>query len=487
MSAPRRSSAIPNSEGKLALYTVSTYSFESQTKTNEIRVLDLEHGPVSALLTTDEKTSEPNWLEDDVLYLKGVDNGVTHIIVSDLNMKTYVAGIVLAPVSNVKLKLLEEGKVAIAVTAQTTPDGTLYNPEIVTKKRSTGLVYDSLMVRNWDRYVSPNRNSIWYGLLERSKPHITESKGRWIMSSLTNALEGTHLESPIPTFGSTDHFDVSSTGIAFVAKDPSLNPATNTKANFYYVPVKSFKSAPKSLPQIVEVEGLEGACTSPIFSPDGRAAAFLQMKQNGYESDKNRVIVIPDISKLSSATEALNVDNGKGLWDRSPHALLWSNSGRILYIQAEEQGRGLLFKLEIPATVLQMTKLPEKVTSSGYISNIYPLADDSDCLLISSSTLVDNSLYTIFDPENPPDVRVVSSNSRQGTSFGLSTDQVSEIYFPGATGAYDVHAWVVKPSSFDHNKKYPLAYVIHGGPQGAWGDQWSTRWNVCYPCLDLEY
>lgn len=80
-----------------------------------------------------------------------------------------------------------------------------------------------------------------------------------------------------------------------------------------------------------------------------------------------------------------------------------------------------------------------------------------------------SSLHTTF----------ISSNSRSGSLFGLSRTQVDEIYWAGANTEPEtnVHAWVVKPSNFDPKKTYPLAYLIHGGPQGAWTDSWSTRWN----------
>jgi hypothetical protein len=91
LSAPRRTAAIPNPAGTLALFSVSTYSFESHTKTAEIRVLDLKTGQ-SKVLSNDEKASEPTWLQekDLVLWLKGGDKGETELIladVKDLNKK----------------------------------------------------------------------------------------------------------------------------------------------------------------------------------------------------------------------------------------------------------------------------------------------------------------------------------------------------------------------------------------------------------------
>lgn len=455
---------------------MSTYSFEAHKKTNEIRILDLSNSQ-STLVTNDEKASEPHWLEDDILWLKEGQKGATELIVAnggDLG-RTYTAAVISGPISDVKLKVLDKGKVAVIFSAKATPEGTLYNPENEPKKLSSGLVYDSLMVRHWDEYVTPNRNALWYGLFQRSKPHITESEGRWSLSPLINALKGTQLESPISPFPGTGHYDISSTGLAFVAKDPGLDPAFNTKCDFYFLSISSFTAASSSEPQKVTVEGLEGAASSPVFSPDGRSAAFLKMKKNGYESDKNRVIMIPDINTLSAATEVLKSNDGAGLWDRSPSSFIWSNDGKSLYLAAEEKGKELLFKVEVLATPLDMNKLPQKVTSTGSVSDVQTLGS-SDRLFISSSNLVDNSLYSTIDPDNPSTLKQISSNSRNGTSFGLSPNQVSDIWFPGA-GDYKVHAWVVKPSHFDHSKKYPLAYVIHGGPQGSWNEAWSSRWN----------
>ena len=87
LSAPRRSSAVPNSEGTLALFTVTTYSFETHSKSSEIRVLDLKSGQ-SKVLSNDLGASEPVWLgeEDLILWLKGGEKGTTKLILADAGM-----------------------------------------------------------------------------------------------------------------------------------------------------------------------------------------------------------------------------------------------------------------------------------------------------------------------------------------------------------------------------------------------------------------
>lgn len=97
-------------------------------------------------------------------------------------------------------------------------------------------------------------------------------------------------------------------------------------------------------------------------------------------------------------------------------------------------------------------------------------------LFISSSSLVDSSYYSIVQPVTGQ-TNMFSSSSRNGSSFGLDRKQVTDVYFPGANNSYSVHAWVVHPSNFSPKRTYPLCFLIHGGPQGAWTDSWSTRWN----------
>lgn len=478
LSAPRRSSASPNSAGNLAVYTVSTYSFESHKKTTEIKVLDIATGQ-SNLITNEEKTSEPHWLGygKELLWLQSTEKGATKLVVGSVDEvgKTYVAGVVPGPISDVKLKSLDDEKVAIAVSGKARPNGELYNPEDEPKKFTTGTLYDSLMVRHWDKYVTPNRNAIWHGILHKAKPHITESKGRYALGNLTNILQGSRLESPIPPWGGQDNFDLSAIGVGFVAKDPDLNPATNTKSNFYYVNVDYSSNGPiYSEPVKIGIEGFEGASTAPVFSPSGKGVAFLQMKENGYESDKNRIIVDFDLENPATTVKLLESNDGKASWNRSPSSVSWSNDERTLFLIAEDKGVTKLFKLQIPVDS-DVSTVPEPLTQSGTVSDIQTLGTNSSHLFLSGSSLIDNSVYSILDPIGSAKARVVSSNSHNGTFFGLSEDQVSDIWFQGAK--VQVHAWVMKPSTFSSDKKYPLAYLVHGGPQGAWTDSWSTRWN----------
>ena len=492
LSAPRRSPGTPSPDGKLVVYTQSTYSFESHTKANEICILDVSNGQ-EVCISKDSKASEPHWLGNgyDIVWLKEGENGNTSFIISDASepAKTYTAGTVSGPVSSLKLHVIEAGVVAVAVAGQANPDGSLFNPKDEQKPHSSARIYDSLFVRHWDRYVTPQRSSIFTALLQKSQPKVTSRSGKYSLLGFSNALQGHKLESPIPTFGGTDHFDISSKGIAFVAKDPELNPATHTRCNLYYVERKDPMDVSVAPIASIPIMGIDGAATSPVFSPDGRSIALLKMVADGYESDKNRIILVHGLpgntssERFNSAaqyqtTELLSTSDGKGGWDRSPSAVMWSTDGQKLLLQAEDEGHGSLFELDLSVPPTPGWR-PRKLSSWGYVLDVAPLAWDSDLLFVSSNSLVDNSTYTIIDP-SVSDVNanstIVSSLSNGGSLFGLSPQQVSSFWWQGAHDI-EVHALVMKPSFFKPGIKYPLAFLVHGGPQGAWNNQWSTRWN----------
>ena len=312
LSAPRRSAGIPKPAGTWILYTQSTYSFQTHQKTTELRVLSVETGD-SHELAKDDEISDLNWLDDDeFVCLQAEKNGGTSLYVASVGgcLKSggggngekafYVAGTIDAAAANLRVCRLdgERGsEFAVVVSAAACTDGSLFTPEKAARKtQSSGRLYDSLYVRHWDHYQEAERASLWFGKLSRKGGQGEKFE----LSSLTNALKSTGLESPMAPFGGTDHFDISPRGIIFVAKDPVLNPALNTSCHVYIKTITSWSSERnEALPAMtaprkvtIPVPGFEGSCTSPVFAPDGGRAAFLMMKKNGYEADRNAVFAV---------------------------------------------------------------------------------------------------------------------------------------------------------------------------------------------------
>ena len=343
----------------------------------------------------------------------------------------------------------------------------MYWPPAESKSHSTAKVYTSLFVRHWDAWSTDNRNSLWYG-------QLAKIDGKWTLESpgFSNLLAGTPLSSPVPPFGGAGDFDMSDNGICFVAKDPELNPARYTKTDLYYVALESFVEKPRAAPRIVRTGNLRGYSIAPAFSTDGSKIAFARMRSHQNESDKARLLLVPDLDDLSNVHEFYETDDGQGGWDLKPDWVAWSHDDKELYVMAEERARVKLWKL--PSSPQRATQLPAPIHDKGCISEARVLGD-GPCLLVSTKSRVESSKYSILDPETKQ-VTEVSSSSKNGKSFGLSQSQCDEIWYPGAAG-YDNHALVTRPSNFDPSRKYPLAFLIHGGPQSAWVDDWSTRWN----------
>lgn len=360
-----------------------------------------------------------------------------------------------------------------------TPSGAIYNPETEKKPLSTARVYTSLFARHWDSWVTENRNAIFYGSLKRKSTSSSSDLDLTLESpGLTNVLANTTLQSPVPPFGGASDFDVSSSGIVFVARDPTLSEAIHTKSDLYFValPNADFTRSRAPKPTLIKTGHLRGYSGAPAFNHAGTAVAFTRMRHDQYESDKTRLLLVPDVvNDPANVQEFYTTSDGEGGWDRRPDAVVWSQDDSELYVLAEDEGRSKVFRLPSEPRAAQ-AKLPDIISQGveGSIGDLRLFGNEGK-LFASASSLTDSSFYTILSPDDASST-LLSSNSKQGRTFGLSRSQVSEIWFDGA-GDYKVHAWVVKPSTFSPDKKYPLAMLIHGGPQSAWNDSWSTRWN----------
>ena len=458
-----------------------------------------------SVISNDGKASEPKWLGDDnqLVWLKEGDNGNTSFIIADADSpgKTYTAGTVAGPVSNMKLCKTEDGMIAVAVAGQANPDGSLHNPKDDVKERSTAKLYDATFVRHWDSYVTKERNSIFTAVLKKAPARVQGREGRYNLIGFKNALKGTGLECPIPPFGGTDHFDVGRHGLAIVAKDPDLNPATHTKCNAYFIGIEDLMDLAESKPIKFQIPHIDGAASSPVWAPNGMLA-FLQMREDGYESDQNIMFVVAfgrtratdtnsdiEIRQLSprhtsSASDRQGKSSSDMFWSLSPSSLVWSPDSKALYAQAEFRGAGCLWAV----TNLYETPVEShQLTHENYITEVVPVPQ-SPYLLVTSNSLVDNSIYSLLNPYkiepppagSPPDndsaLTILHQPSFMHNNFGLSPSQVSSLWWKGDND-HPIHALMMRPSNFDPTKKYPLAYLVHGGPQGAWNDQWSTRWN----------
>ena len=166
-----------------------------------------------------------------------------------------------------------------------------------------------------------------------------------------------------------------------------------------------------------------------------------------------------------------------------PASIVFSADGKSFLTIAEDQGSARVFDINPHFSSARGREI-RALTTNGYASAVTPLDDGR--IFVSGSSLIDNSWYAIVDAHTGTATAGKSgfatwthSNSSSGSKFGLRRGQISTIWTPASNPEVnkEVQSWVCKPSTFDASKKYPVAYLIHGGPQGSWADSWSTRWN----------
>lgn len=278
--------------------------------------------------------------------------------------------------------------------------------------------------------------------------------------------------------------------------------------------------------------GEQGATHAPVFSKSGDKVAWTEMDEDGYEADRYVTLFSPVrlfSEQILGSAKIVIYDLKKEVrftltqpWDRSPDTLAvsrfaWNNSApqtnilawiqfseddRFLYLTAADHARNKVFVLPIPATPSSSTKNPSlpphythprPLTTSGAASGLQILKGGRLIYTLSSIT-VPNDVYVLrglkglekeLSSEAEGDLALRwKGQPEQITRFteeelkGKDIIAPEEFTFEGAEGI-TVQGWTIKPKGWKEGEKkqWPVVLLIHGGPQGAWEDQWSTRWN----------
>ena len=308
------------------------------------------------------------------------------------------------------------------------------------KRVSTGKTYDRLFVRHWDSWGDGRRSHLFVLPTAGGEP--------------VDVMKGMDADAPSKPFGGSEEFTFTPDGasLVFSAKDVGREEAWSTDFDLYLAPIDGAK-APRCL-----TEKNAAWDTQPVFSPDGKRLAYLAMSRPGFEADRYRVMVREGIDGADRELAPA--------WDRSPGAIFWSADGKTLYAVANDVGQNTIFALD---------------ATSGAVRSIHANGNAGGVQLAGSGKLL-FSLDHLKSPAELYTIGVDGSGLRQITAINrehlaqVRLGEPEQMSFKGA-GDETVYAYIVKPVDFDPAKKYPVAFLIHGGPQGSFGNDFHYRWN----------
>ncbi|KAF8169251.1 Alpha/Beta hydrolase protein [Pholiota molesta] len=480
----RPGAAVANAEGDLALVPFSKFSFADRKNKKSVFIVSLESEgkAIQVPVRTHQHhcCGESFWLSQNTFahVVEGEDNSEIHAFEVDLKaLDGHLAEHAQAYTPRGLIGTIPSKTAAnfrfnqqtgnLVFSAYVYPDGNLTTVAKQDKdweqRGNTALVYDETYERHWDTWTGKKDYQLFSVQLTKGKDGLWKSN-----DDFKSPLQGTKHHTPVEPFGGTDDFDTSNTHIVYTTKDPALPVACHTKQDVFVVPI-SATEAPVEL-----TAGDHGAIHSPVFNTQGTKVAWLELDKDGYESDRAK-IVIYDLQKnvRFTVTQA---------WDRSPDSLAFSKDDTFIYLTAGDEAKVKIFALPVPPTPSESTTHPKldskytapvALTHSKASSGLQTLPGGK-ILFSQSSFTSPNDVFVIRD------LKSIEGSILAGNKNVADTTRTSpgrRILVQGALNK-DVQGWALKPKGWkagDTKNGLPFSYSRRS--QGAWEDQWSTRWN----------
>ena len=435
-----------SADGSHVAFTVRSTDYDANKGVTSVWLLDLtKSGAAPQRMTAPElNASTPRFSPDGrTLYFRAEQSGVTQL------WQVPAAGgepmqITHLPIDVDNYRISPDGR-SVLFSAQVfaeceTLACTSQRLEAVKNDKSSGRVYDQLFIRHWDTWADGRRGQLFIMPIgSTSEPlHLT----RGIDGDVPSKPFGDESEYSFSPDGKTVYFDVRIAG---------KTEPWSTNFDIYSVPVEG-SSAPRNL----TASNLAWDAT-PVPSKDGRTLYYLAMKTPGFEADRFAIMAL-DLA--SGARREIDPH-----WDRSPGGLTLSDDGTTLYTTVDDEGAHALYAINIASGT------PRKLVGDGTVTG-FAVAGNR-IVVAHQSFKHPTDLYTL----NARDAKLA-----QVTHF--NADRLRDIRFGDAefftfVGAKGdtVQGYVMKPVDYQAGKKYPVAFLIHGGPQGAWNEDFHYRWN----------
>jgi dipeptidyl aminopeptidase/acylaminoacyl peptidase len=337
------------------------------------------------------------------------------------------------------------------------PDGKflVYNEEVKIDKvlgkdfypsldKSDVQIYNGLDYRHWDTWNEGKFNHVFY------KENKDGAVG-------TDILKGENFDSPQKPFGGDEDYIWSPDGksILYVSKKKAgTQYAISTNTDIYEYNLETGKTTNRT-------EGNLGYDMAPQFSPTGNLT-WLQMKRDGYEADKNDIIV--DFKGMKT--------NLTANWDGTVDGFMWSKDGKKVFFTAPIDGTKQLFEVNFPGLTKIAINVRQLTNGDFDVNDIVGFSDDN--IILTRSDM--NHANEIFSFNLKKNTWKQLSNVNTTTYNSLALSKTEKRYVTTTDGK-KMLVWVILPPNFDASKKYPTLLFCQGGPQSPLTQSYSFRWN----------
>jgi dipeptidyl aminopeptidase/acylaminoacyl peptidase len=337
------------------------------------------------------------------------------------------------------------------------------------------MIFTHLLYRHWNAFKEGKRTHIF---VTRAELPVQVSDKVYRYPVARDLTPGDY-DAPVFSLGGQDDYAFSPDGQEICyASNHDKNPAASTNNDLWIVPVNvaAAASAAQVLAQTKNITADNPASdSSPLYSPDGRYIAYRAQQRPGYESDRFRLMLY---DRKTGEKKNLTED-----FDRWVGTFAWSADSSSIFFAAEDQGRQPIFVLDMTASKSVATmEEPTQITAEGGYNDDMVVAPNKSIVYTKMTAMEPNVIWVA----EPKTAYIPAAKQKAPTFMSrpltTSLNQAVTGYAPESfwfTGAHGdkVEGFLVKPPNFDASKKYPVKFLIHGGPQGAWGDDWSYRWN----------
>jgi dipeptidyl aminopeptidase/acylaminoacyl peptidase len=440
----RLSSPRVSPDGKRIAFVLRSTDMEANKGRTDLWLVNADGSGLRQLTTDAASDGQPEWAPDgQSLFFLSSRGGSSQVFRLPLD------GGEPQPVTKLPLDvggyaLSRDGK-TLAVALEVFPDCatlecTTERLDKQAKNKSSGKLYDKLFVRHWDTWKDGRRSHLFVLPVSGGTP--------------VDVMKGMDADGPSKPFGGPEEFTFTpdGQGLVFTARDAGRQESWSTDLDLFHVPLDG-KAAPRKL-----TTGRGGTDTQPVFSPDGKTLAYLSMERPGYEADRLRVI----LRTWPGGQERVLTEK----WDRSAGSLAWSADGKTLFTSTYDVGQHPAFAIDVGSGSVR------KLVAEGHVDSVQP-AGNGRIVFVKDDLKAPADLYSArVDGGDVRQLTRVNAEHLARVRFG----DYEQFSFPGWNGE-KVHAYLVKPVDFDPKKKYPVAFLIHGGPQGSFGNHFHYRWN----------